>query len=93
MVRLQLSPHALQLLVVLRRLHVAGEPEHKVSWQLQVPLWQSGAGCEQAEHVAPAVPHSVADWEVYGTQVFPLQHPFAQDVESHTHIPLLWLHS
>ncbi len=63
LVGLHLSPQALQLLVVLSSVHVAGGPEQEVSWQLHAPLWQSGVGCEQGAQLAPAVPHDVADCE------------------------------
>jgi hypothetical protein len=42
LVVVQLSPHAVQLLVVLSVVHV--EP-HVVCWQVHAPLWQSGVGC------------------------------------------------
>ena len=42
--RLHLSPHALQLLVVLRPVQV---PLHSVSRQVHAPFEQSGVGCAQ----------------------------------------------
>jgi hypothetical protein len=39
-------------------------------------------------HVAPPVPHEEVVCDAYGTQVFPLQQPFAHEVASQTHCPL-----
>jgi hypothetical protein len=58
-----LSPQALQLLVVVSSVQMAGGPVHDVSWQPHAPLWQSGEGCEHAPQFAPAVPQSVPDCE------------------------------
>jgi hypothetical protein len=38
-----------------------------------------------AVQTLPPVPHEVADCEAYGSQVFPLQHPFGHEVALQTH--------
>jgi len=58
LVRLHLSPQALQLLVVFSCVQV---PLHTVSRQLHTPLLQSGLGCEQGAQFAPFVPQDVGD--------------------------------
>ena len=93
LVRLHLSPHALQLLVVSSSVQMAGGPAQLGSWHEQTPLWQSGVGCAHGPHVAPAVPHDVSDWLVYATHAPALQQPFGQEVASHTHLPVDRLHS
>jgi hypothetical protein len=44
-----------------------------------------------AEQVAPPAPHTLLLWLAYGTQVVPMQQPFAQVVESQTagQVPLV----
>jgi hypothetical protein len=42
---------------------------------------------------APPWPHCEPVSEAYGTQVLALQHPFEQEVASHTHWPVVLLHS
>jgi hypothetical protein len=39
------------------------------------------------------VPHDVSDSEVYGSHAPPLQQPPGHDAASHTHCPVLLLHS
>jgi hypothetical protein len=89
-VRLHLSPHALQLFVVLSEVHV--EP-HSVSAHVQAPFEQSGFGCAQGVQFAPPVPQDVADCPEYGSHTLPLQQPFGQEVASQTHCPVVLLHS
>jgi hypothetical protein len=45
LVVLHLTPHALQLLVVFKFVHVV--PPHSVSRHVHAPFLQSGLGCEQ----------------------------------------------
>jgi hypothetical protein len=40
-----------------------------------------------APQAFPPEPHVIDDWPDAGTQVAPLQHPFGQEVELHTHAP------
>jgi hypothetical protein len=46
-----------------------------------------------ALHAVPPLPQSDADSEAYGTHVLPLQQPPGQEVASHTHCPVVLLHS
>ncbi len=51
---------------------------------------------EQAPHTAPATPHDALVCEAYATHVPPtvaVQHPLGHDVASHTHWPVVLLHS
>jgi hypothetical protein len=68
------------------------QPLHEPPPQLHVPFVQASP-LPQAEHAAPAVPHLPLDCPEYGTQVLPLQQPMGQDVASHTHWPVVVLHS
>jgi hypothetical protein len=90
LVRLHLSPHALQLLVVFSVVQV---PLHSVSRQVHAPLLQSGLGCEHGAQAAPPVPQDVADWPEYASQAPPLQQPVGHEVASQTHWPVALLHS
>jgi len=90
LVRLHVSPHALQLLVVFSEVHV--EP-HVVSWHEQTPLEQSGVGWAQGPQFAPFVPQDVPDCPAYGSHTLPLQQPLGHEVASQTHCPVILLHS
>jgi hypothetical protein len=56
--------------------------------QLHAPLRQRSALLPQAAHIAPLLPHCGAVSFASATQLVPLQQPFGQLVESHTHWPL-----
>jgi len=82
--------------------HVPVEPptqqplEHVFASQAHVPLVVSHSPLPQAAQVAPPVPHDEADSELHDSHVPvapPLQHPVGQEVESHTQVPVLLLHS
>jgi hypothetical protein len=67
-------------------------PAHEAPPQLHAPL-EHACPDAQAAQAAPAVPHPFADCRPKATQVLPLQQPFGHEVASHTHWPLLLLHS
>jgi hypothetical protein len=89
-VRLHVSPQALQLVVVLRVVHV---PLQRVSLHEHTPLLQSGFGCAHGAQFAPAVPQDVGDWDPYASHTLPLQQPLGHEVASQTHCPVALLHS
>jgi hypothetical protein len=89
-VRLHVSPQALQLVVVLRVVHV---PLQRVSLHEHAPLLQSGFGCAHGAQFTPPVPQDVEDWAEYASHTFPLQQPLGHEVASQTHCPVALLHS
>jgi hypothetical protein len=97
------EPHAAQvvpaapqapLVSLASRLHVPPlqQPAHDPPPHEHAPLEHVCPGAHAA-HAPPALPHELADWEPNATQVLPLQQPFGHEVASHTHWPLLLLHS
>ncbi len=61
--------------------------------QEQVPVVVSHTPLVQLPHAAPPAPHWAADSEAYGTHALPLQQPVGHEVASHTHCPVVLLHS
>jgi hypothetical protein len=67
---------------------------HEVASQTHVPFVVSHSlPAPHAAHAAPPAPQEAVDSEAKGSQTLPLQQPFGHDVASHTHPPVLLLHS
>ena len=66
---------------------------HVVASQEQVPFVVSQTPFEHDLQAAPPVPHCDEDSDEYATHVVPLQQPLGHEVASHTHWPVLLLHS
>jgi hypothetical protein len=56
--------------------------------QAHVPLVVSHRPFGHDPHIRPPVPHWPEPSDAHGTQVWPLQQPFAHEVASQTHAPL-----
>lgn len=87
------DPHDMSVsLVSASQVELLQHPAHAMPLQVQTPLEQLSP-LPHPLQAAPFVPHSVCDWEVYGTHVVPLQQPFGHEVASQTHLPVVLSHS